>query len=1653
MQPSDLIDERYRVVSRLGEGRMGDVYDVSDINAEAMPYALKLLKDTTLTDAFVEEYHLLRNLGHPAFVCAHTLGLEARQKRLYMLLERVDGVALEEHDGPIESGRLCLTLLSALDHLHGHGLVHGDVAPPNIIVSEGCFRILDLGAAGRIGSGAGSTSGVLAYAAPERLRASPLTVSSDLFSVGVTVFEAIYGHHPFPDYPARVTSNVPPDRRGNTHLLDPVLDRLLAYEPQARFPSADAAWSAASAILADTGENVAWPDWREFPYVLPAMVEKVSGRIMACLNAGKGSFTRIGGPVGGGRTRLCLEVGSALAAKGIPKRRYELVHTHGNESVVSRLLVDLELPTEGTEVTDSAGLARRIARKVLHGLDQKYGPIFLSIDGLEHADPLTRRVFDAVALLLEGLPERYPGIHIAVTDTDGDPMLEPMTSEIVERLIGSLFPNRRVSMTTLGALQDVCHGNPRRTVRALKRALALGLLSADSTAVRLDLSEFLGLELPQTEIEEAQSAIDGLPEDARQALGLLALSKVPLPVSILGPSGKSFGASWVHDGIASWVPSSGEMRLVIASRTHREFALGGCNENLLHEELVSRWEARGDEGLSPRLWHLAKRHPDDAAEEVESHLSELQAGDALALMEVLLSGSWPSSPTVGIQAAHRAAANGRTEVAQTLLNRTLNLGCASVQRAECYLLLGRLEVRLARLAKAKEHFLRGLESKKLPPLVRAKLLEGSSRASVFLGALDEAEAGANEGLGLTEEDSEALSGRFFYTLGLVAWYRGDLDLADTRLKKALILTERGDDRVEAAAVITAQGLVAHRRGQMSIASTYYQEAMQMGEETGDGSRVLTALQNLGVIHHQEGEWKQALDTYQAALAHAQAEEQTGRIMQLCGNLGNLWRYLGELDRAREILTHGLALAERESNRYMEGLLLTNLGEVELMNETFDAAEKYLSKAVTLTVDTESAAEELEARLDLGRLFLEQQKFDNARTELNRALELSAESEQPSFGVRAKALLARSHRESVHGDKSVGGQLIDKALGGIETVTNLDFRWPVFLEACQQAASRDENDEASGYASQVVAIIQELEDAVPADFKTCFREVRERKKALSIAAPLVKAVETLSKESSAVPSSRWMRLLEINKRLTTEKDIRRLLEFIMDSSIVLTQAERGFVLLDSDRSKEGLEVHVARNIDQENIRNTKFKISHSIASRVIEEGEPVLTIDAMEDSRYRDQLSVHDLKLRSVICLPMRMMGKVLGAIYLDNRFQAGAFDVDALAFMENFADQAGIALYNARLVQDLESSKQALEVEREKVEELNEKLSEDLELRTRELEESHRVVIAQQQQLTDRHRYDSLIGNSKPLRHVFGIMDRLLENTIPVLITGESGTGKELVARAIHFNGSRAKRSFVALNCGAIPANLLESELFGHVKGAFTGANQDKKGLFEAADCGTLFLDELGELPLEMQVKLLRVLQDGRFKKVGSTSEIQVDVRIIAATNRQLEAEIAQGRFREDLYYRLSVVPIQLPPLRERPGDIPVLVEHFLKKTREGGIGSVQGITPAALTVLKRYDWPGNVRQLEMVLKNVTLFCDNDELDVRDFQSFPDIVQGGGSGPAANLSGRSLADIERAAIIQALQDNSGNKKKSAEMLGIDRRTLYNKLKAYQIVIEKELHVT
>ena len=317
----------------------------------------------------------------------------------------------------------------------------------------------------------------------------------------------------------------------------------------------------------------------------------------------------------------------------------------------------------------------------------------------------------------------------------------------------------------------------------------------------------------------------------------------------------------------------------------------------------------------------------------------------------------------------------------------------------------------------------------------------------------------------------------------------------------------------------------------------------------------------------------------------------------------------------------------------------------------------------------------------------------------------------------------------------------------------------------------------------------------------------------------------------------------------------------------------------------------------------------------------------------------------------------------------------------------------------------------------------------------------------------SIIGGSAQMAEIFKIIDKVADTPSTVLITGESGTGKELVATALHDGSSRRDKPLIKINCAAIPKDLMESELFGYERGAFTGAVTSKPGRFELADGGTLFLDEIGEVPLEMQVKLLRVLQESEFERVGGIKTTKVDVRLIAATNRLLHEEIEAGRFRKDLFYRLNVVPIQLSPLRERTSDVPPLVIHFIEKYNKRLNKKIEGISDEALTTLSSYPWPGNIRELENMMERVLLFADGPRIEVKDL---PEPVRGGsspsssshgatpkpGETPLKDFLKQRQAEIEKTFIVQALAKTEGNVTRAAKLLQISRKSLQTKMKEF-----------
>ncbi len=507
----------------------------------------------------------------------------------------------------------------------------------------------------------------------------------------------------------------------------------------------------------------------------------------------------------------------------------------------------------------------------------------------------------------------------------------------------------------------------------------------------------------------------------------------------------------------------------------------------------------------------------------------------------------------------------------------------------------------------------------------------------------------------------------------------------------------------------------------------------------------------------------------------------------------------------------------------------------------------------------------------------------------------------------------------------------------------------------------------------------------------------------------KAKDTDGFKGEAAELTAFRRLVGFSKKLGEAREFQSLLETLMDEVISLTSADKGFlVLVDEDEdgapgaeAKPRARVRMARNLKGENLDEAVAQMSDSIVKRVLETGKPVVVSDALTSTEFNSSLSVVSLRLTSVMCVPLPRIGKtneVIGAIYVGNNAVKALFDERALEVLTLFAVQAALLVQNALHIDALKTETTSLKGELEK------------------------------------SRYGEIIGACDGMKEVFKKIDKVARADISVLITGETGTGKELIARELHKRSTRSKGPLVVINCGAIPEHLLESELFGHVKGAFTGAVATRIGKFQAAHGGTLFLDEIGEMPLHLQVKILRALQERMVTKVGDTRSDNVDIRVVTATHRNLDQMVKEGTFREDLYYRLNVVQVHLPPLRDRGEDVVVIANFLLQKyATEHGVKKLKGFTPKALTAIRRYPWPGNVRQLENRLKRAVVLAEGTQVAPTDLDIQSDDLE-----DILPLQD-ALERYRRRYIDEALERNANNRTKTARELGVDPRTIFRHL--------------
>lgn len=899
--------------------------------------------------------------------------------------------------------------------------------------------------------------------------------------------------------------------------------------------------------------------------------------------------------------------------------------------------------------------------------------------------------------------------------------------------------------------------------------------------------------------------------------------------------------------------------------------------------------------------------------------------------------------------------------------------------------------------------------------------------------------------------------------GLARSYSNDAERAFSDLAAAVSSAiALGSSRVEGVARASL-GVALQRADRLDDARGAYLAAIEAATAAGDAATIATAQLNLAGLSKVAGDIAGAIGHLEAAADMGERSGRRATVRNALLNLANTDLYLGRVGRARgsiERLAEQRAQLSPAQRAQLSGL------EAELAARQGDVAS-----AISLYATAASAYEALGHTADAAEALMESvlvaAPARHGSLAAHRATLARAQAAL-SDGTAHRPMfeLAQARLAELAGDEQRALAHLARALDDSRSGGQREWEWRA-LEA------RAEIEEAGGQPlrarrdrEEALSVLEAISARLPRDLREVYwNDPRRRALRAAVQATLgaartefneaeraSRAVGTATQGPSVftppLPETTLARILEVNADIAGLHDLDRLAARVVDHAVDLLRAERGHLVLTSATGQLELFTSRARGADAPDA-----EFSRSIAARVIASGQPVVTASAREDERLADFASVHHLALQSVACVPVRSpSGAAIGALYVETRRRAARHFAAELHTLEALGTQVAIAIETARLVAENSARQAELERANQELASANEHVRELLDDRTEKLKRTRQKLRDARDTLLGHFGYQGLVGTSDAMRRVYAIIDRVKDTDVPVLLTGESGTGKEVVARAIHQASARKKGKLLAINCGAVPENLLESELFGSVKGAFTGADRDRNGLIREATGGSVLLDEIGEMPHKMQAGLLRVLQEHKVRPVGGSVEESVDVRMIFATHRDLEALVAAGTFREDLYYRVQVVEIRIPPLRDRAEDLPQLVDHFLglfaaRYKREKG-----SVSREALRRLSSHPWPGNVRQLEHVLLNAWVMAEHDELDVEDFElrlgdKPPPPASRTEAVPAKKARKSTVSQHrrdERERILEALHSANWNRVKAAELVGLPRRTFYRRLRDYGI---------
>ncbi len=1585
-----ILDKRYQIQTHLGTGGMGEVYRVLDLE-QSQACALKILN--TMMDQkaahrrFHREFQVLNRFQHPRLVRTYTWGFA--EERPYFTMEYLPGKTLEkviaDHAllGQFRASHffaLVQQLTEGLAYIHAQGAVHRDLKPSNIMVletEEGIeTTILDMGLAKlrHLHSASitqtGAAIGTAEYMSPEQGKGLWVDHRSDLYSLGIILYEMLTGTPPFSGQnPISVIMKhireIPPSM-GEINIAVPdeiqqIVLKLLAKEPVDRFQSAEE-------VLRALPSEFVLPDDEQRDVPMKVMRPQFVGResemktlraMLRDVQAGEQRVVLISGESGVGKSRLVEELlGDALihdflCLKGAGQEEGGQIYG----ALISAFQGTVDLVTElpDSVESDKFSVMERWLQ-LLKSLRQKQ-PIVLCLEDIQWLDELT------LEFLQYALRDPEPCPFLLCLTCQGS-NLEPLSEEIENFIHSNTFakairiqlknlPKKEVAYLAASMLGE--RSIPPDALQTLFRetgGLPLFVVEAVRTLVNADVvrqnvfGDWQWGEFPETLLSDDISEILH-----RRIATLPAVQRRVLECACVFLSDFSFellAAIWRGD----------ELELLdVLDELIAEGLLTACGE---------------DEDQYRFSQALCRRAIYDRMQNVRRRLLHREIGNALEETE-------DAGDLTEELADHFAAAEEK--------DKTIKYTRLSGKKA--------LETQAYRQARIRFEAVRDWaadDAFESPADIidflcdYANVLRCCSQHNSALELLDEAKT-------LLPTGRKDLKARILNDQGEIHSVLQHGEIAKKYMLEALRLyRELGNLEGE----IQALGSLAYLcdvSGRHEEAIAYMRQEMAKYAMLGD-------IQNKAIVQVRKGMVALVEFRFETAKVHLEAtvktSQQPGLEHYRIGALNLLQRvyfFGGDLNQAEAVCHEATGEWRKRGDAYWEAVNLLYLGELALERGDFAEALEYAETSVERFLETPRKDYVYRSYAIAATVAA---KMGDAETALEWA-EKASEGTQQTSGMYTGILPLVHCGIGVALDKAGRIAQAEQAFGqAIECrrKSKGDHWARALLMVGEFYLERDDMTRATEYLEAAKQAFGEMEMSYFLE-KTQML-LNQLSRGRDTAPSSENSVDTLSVE-------RLLLLYDVSRELTTERDVKVLLDRTLGNLLAVYPAERVLVAMKNETPKsfvvDAVRYHNVEADDAE-------ALSRGIIRRVIETNEPVLSVDAQADERLNRYQSVMDYNIRSVLCVSLFHVSEgVMGALYVDHRGIGNAFSQEDQTFLQAFANLVGVALVNARMYEQLKEKAQYL-----------------------------------QQEVERRYQLGDLFGQSDAMQAIYQLIERAAKSDIPVLVQGETGTGKELAARAIHYNSTRKDQRFLSQNCAALSPELLQSELFGHKKGAFTGATENHIGIFEEANEGTVFLDEIADASPQLQRSLLRVLQEGEVRRVGETEDRAVDVRIIAATNRDLKQEVEKGSFREDLYYRLDVIQINMPPLRERMEDVPLLAKHLLIRAREDANKSVGELTVGAIKALTSHDWPGNVRELENRIRRAVVLAEEDSEITPDL--FSEAVGYAVSDVSVEYQGRlqdHVQEYEKRLIRDALDRYEGNITHTARKLGMTRAGLQKKI--------------